>query len=262
METKNVYGYIRVSTETQVERGYSLDAQEDEIKKYCTKNNLNLVNVFSDEGLSGTLLPNERPALLELINTCKENDIQSVVVYRMDRLARDLGVQLWIEKELLVQKTTMVSVQEGDLSSDDPMMIAFRQMIGMFAELERNTIVGRLSKGKTTKAKQGYKPCGKSPFGYQWSHDRKTVNIVESEADIVKQIFQLNSDGIGYQAIASTLNKQKKFKHNQKQWSREDIYRTLKNKFYIGILTHQGVEIEGKHEPIIDRDVWEAINNK
>lgn len=256
---KNVYGYIRVSTETQADKGYGLETQQEAIINHCKSNNLNLVRVFSDEGLSGTLLPNQRPSLQELIHTCKENNIDSVVVYKLDRIARDLMVQLYIEEQLLIQDTTIMSVQEGDLSGNDPMTIAFRQMIGVFAELEKNTIVSRLTNGKATKAKGGNKPCGKAPFGYKWSHETNTIVIDPIETPIVKELFSVAYNRYGFQEIANEMNKRKKYNRNGKEWSRQSIRVILNNNFYAGILIHQGEEIDGHHEKLIDLETLKYI---
>ena len=80
----NVFGYIRVSTESQVKQGYSLEEQEEEIERYCTDNGFNLLRVFKDEGISGAKanedeMSIERDGLIEMLSQLKGRNIHYVV---------------------------------------------------------------------------------------------------------------------------------------------------------------------------------------
>lgn len=263
-ENKNVYGYIRVSTETQADKGYGLETQEQAIKEYCKANNLNLINVYTDAGISGAIGDKDdlssRPALCEMLDIL--NGTNTIIVMNTSRLWRDDVAKVLICRAVRKLNGEIFSIEQPrySLYAKDPTEVLFNTLMEALDQYERMTINQRLSKGKTTKAKNGYKPAGKAPFGYKWIDKNIETNL--KEANIIKEIFQLAIDNTGYQTIADILNKHRKYNRNQKEWSRQDIYRTLKNKFYIGILTHKGEEIQGKHETIIDRDIWEAINNK
>ena len=87
----NVVGYIRVSTESQVKQGYSLDEQREEIEKYCDSQNFNLLDVFADEGISGAKanedeMTVERDGLLDMLAFIREKEIKFVVVLSTNRL--------------------------------------------------------------------------------------------------------------------------------------------------------------------------------
>ncbi|GGJ41879.1 hypothetical protein GCM10007111_00100 [Virgibacillus kapii] len=89
----NVVGYIRVSTQGQARDGYSLKYQEDEIKAYCEENNLNLIHIFRDEGISGVELNEEaleidRVGLQEMLAHLSSVQIDYVVVLNTSRLWR------------------------------------------------------------------------------------------------------------------------------------------------------------------------------
>ena len=143
-----VVAYLRVSTDTQAENGQSLTIQLETIQKYCKEKSLNLVQTYTDPGISGSLA--DRPALSELLQEARNKKFEKVIVAKMDRLARDLFVQLWIEKELLIYDIELVSIAEP-YKGDDPMNIAMRQIVGVFAQLERGRITERLLSGRMKK---------------------------------------------------------------------------------------------------------------
>ena len=258
---KKVYGYIRVSTELQKNEGYSIEDQKQVITKFCKDNNLELVKIFSDEGFSGANEASNRPALSEMILKCHDENISSIIVTKMDRLARDVFIQLWIEKELLKYDVSIISAQEENLNGDDYMTKAMRQMVAVFAELEKNRIVTRLSTGKNTKANLGFKPCGTPNYGYKFDRDRK-LQINPDEAEIVKMMFDLAVQGKRQIDILNTLNSQGYKTRKNNPWKQQDVYRILHNKVYIGIVLHQKQEIQGKHTPIIDMIMWDTAHNK
>ena len=94
-------GYIRVSTENQNGGdSFGLETQRDAIIKYCDANGLDLANIFEDPALSGSLPALERPGLNALLEALKAEDITQVIVTRLDRLARDTMLSLWLMKEI------------------------------------------------------------------------------------------------------------------------------------------------------------------
>lgn len=147
-------GYCRVSTDNQKEEG-TIKIQERALKEYVKKNNHELLEIFKDEGVSGGL--EDRPALSKLFNYLEENSskIEGLVIFKLDRLARDLYIQEHLIKKLEELKVKLISINEPDLDSKDPMRKAFRQIMGMFAELEKAYITIRLSGGRINKAKKG-----------------------------------------------------------------------------------------------------------
>lgn len=281
---KNVYGYIRVSTETQVQNGQGLEIQKQDIQKYCEKNNLNLVGFFSDEGISGADEKSKRTGLNELKTLCKNknkelvkkrytpeereqifnqpNDfIYGVVIQKMDRLARDAEIAMWFEKEFLVTDTQIFYVKEECLNGiSTPMLKCMRHMMMAFAELEKDMIVERLASGRKIKAEQGYKPCGRLPFGYKYNEQKEAV-IIPKEAKVINTIFELSAQDYSLQRIANTLNCQGITTKTNKQWTRQAIKRIIDNDFYISILTYKQ-KIKGNHPAIISDELWNKVHNK
>ncbi|WP_306300491.1 recombinase family protein [Streptococcus sp. O1] len=78
--------YVRVSTTSQAEEGYSIDEQVRKLKSYCDIKEWSVYDVYSDGGFSGA--STNRPALERLINDAKKQEFDTVIVYKLDRLSR------------------------------------------------------------------------------------------------------------------------------------------------------------------------------
>ena len=255
--------YIRVSTEEQVRHGQGLEIQEKEIREYCRSNMIELLCSFTDSGVSGANDVSKRRGLHNLLEYCKENEVQQVIVTKMDRLARDVYIQLWIEKELKVRDIQIVSVSEDNLNGNDYMTNAMRQMVAVFAELEKNRISDRLVSGRRNKAESGQKASGNCPLGYKYEYDRQGKNPVvvidETAADTVKEMFSLCLQGKSLQKIADHLNSSGVKTGRGGKWSKQGVKVILSNRFYIGIVNFDDIEETGQHDAIINKIVFGKV---
>ena len=118
---------------------------------------------------------------------------------------------------------------------------------------ERMSISLKLARGRTTKANKGDKPSGVAPFGYMYSSDKKHIEPNPEEAPIVRKIFSEAQKGQSLEKIAALLNSQGSRTRRGSSWQKGNLAIILHNNFYTGIVTHQGKEIPGNHEPLISR---------
>ena len=263
-----VVGYKRVSTASQVTEGEGLEIQQQRIEAFCAKNNYEIVNMFSDEGVSGAKEVDERPGIRNLLAFCNNPPVEYVVIDKPDRLSRDYFHMLYIEKQLLINNVRVLYAVQDSLNGDDMFVDAMRKMMGIFAELDRKMINKRLSDGKRKKAENGNKPAGRQPFGYEYSADKKSTVINQHQARIIKDMFNMRASGKIYQVIADTLNKRRYTTdrvaytgNNQKRkWSMQTVQVALHNDYYIGKITHDGKKMDGNHKAIINMDVWNTIH--
>jgi DNA invertase Pin-like site-specific DNA recombinase len=188
------FAYLRVSGKGQVE-GDGFTRQLEAIKKYAAGNDIHIVKVYREEGVSGTFDWTDRPAFTEMMTTLLANGTRTVLIEKLDRLARDLMVQEIIVADFKRKGLTIVSVAEPDLCSDDPSRVLMRQIWGAFAQYEKSTIVLKL-RGARIRAKATYGKCeGRKPYGTE-----------DGEAYVVERILSLRADGMAMDKIAETLN--------------------------------------------------------
>ena len=163
-------GYCRVSTENQKEEG-TIEIQKSALAEYAINNGFELVHVFCDDGVSGGL--EDRPGLSELFSYLEEHpEVDGVLIYKLDRLARDLYIQEHLIKKMEGLHKTLVSIKEPNLDSSDPMRKAFRQFMGIVSELEKAFITMRLKDGRRRKAQKGGYAGGSTAFGYLGKEQR------------------------------------------------------------------------------------------
>lgn len=199
---RNVVAYIRVSTDGQIgEDKFGLDAQREDILKYCEKNDMNIVKWYSDEGESGAKY---RPGFDEIVYGDVSNPpIEAVVVAKSDRVARDINVYFYYQGALLQKGIELISITE-DFGQFGVFANALKAFTLVCAEMERQNITKRTSAGRAVKASRGGYSGGRPPFGYR-AVDKK-LEIVESEAEVVREVFRLKEElGRTYQEVVDSL---------------------------------------------------------
>lgn len=248
------YGYIRVSTETQAEKGGGLDVQKAAIEKYAADNGIEIQRIFCDAGISGT--QENRPALDELLlETLQEGD--TVIVHNTSRLWRSIFAQATVMKAVIQAKANIRSIDEPSfdvyLYQRDPENFMITGMLGMLDQWERMTIARKLARGRTSKANKGDKPAGICPYGYRYTADKKHVEPDPEEVPTLRLIFTEGQKGTSLDKIAKLLNNKGLRTRRGCEWQKGSIHLILKNNFYTGVVTHQGREIPGSHEPLISK---------
>lgn len=191
---KNAFVYLRVSGKGQVD-GDGFTRQLAAIRKYAAANDIRIVKVFREEGVSGKTDLENRPALQELLAALHSNGTRLVLIEKLDRLARFLTVQESILQDFRHKGFELISVTEPDMCSDDPTRTLMRQVLGAFFEYERTMIVTKL-RGARQRVKAQTGRCeGVKPYGY-----------LDSEQPVLARMQALRGSGMAFDAIADTLN--------------------------------------------------------
>jgi len=229
--------YTRVSTDNQEQEGTSLQTQLEACLSYCHDKGYDVAYQFT-EAYSGLTL--ERPKLNELRELVRNEQIDVVVVYCLDRLSRDPTHGVLLTQEMEKHHVTLEAVTETVDSSELGKLISYIR--GFASKLEAEKIKERTSRGRKAKAKQGMIPGGgfSHIFGYDYINKigqqsgRRVIN--ENEAEIVRKIYHwLVDDHMTTFAIVFKLRElQIPTKKSGSHWRRSTVYNILTNPAYTG----------------------------
>lgn len=221
VSVKKAIGYVRVSTEKQVETGVSLEAQINKIKGWASLNDYELIHIYKDEGISGSSL-SKRDGITEALSTVKKG--MAFICYSLSRISRDTVDTIKISREIEKRGADLVSLSE----KIDTTGASGKMIFNLFAVLnqferdqisERTKVVMEYKKFKN----QAYSPI---PYGYTRKEDMLVIN--EIEAENIRKMRKMYSDGKGYAAIAKILNSQNIPTKKGKLWRSSTVFYLLK----------------------------------
>ncbi len=219
MKTK-AFAYLRVSTDGQTKDGKDgFPRQEQAIQDYAKAHNLEITDIFRD-GITGT--SDDRPALAEMLVSMEKNghEVRTVIIERLDRLARDLMIQEAIIRDFQKNSFQLISTTEGtDLGSDDPSRKLIRQIFGAVSEFDKTMLVMKLKAARERKRKLTGKCQGRK--GYH-----------EELPDVIKYIRQLRRKPkyrkqLTYQQIADRLNDEGVITMDGRPWTLHRVNQVL-----------------------------------
>ena len=246
----NVVSYIRVSSNDQAVSGYSIPAQLERIRAYAFSQDWSLIHEYIDAGQSAGSMA--RPQMNQMLEDIKKDRmIKAIIVYRLDRLGRNIKDMLTLVARLQKRKVGVVSLTEHiDLTSATGRLLF--NMLCSIAEYEREVTRERIIMGLEKKLEETGRMNGGIPFGYQADHQGNIV-IVEREAIAVNRIFNLYLEHENYGRIAREIQEY----YPGKNWVTNIVKRMLLNQKYIGTSV---VHFNGKDS--IHEDVYPVVIEK
>jgi site-specific DNA recombinase len=241
--------YLRRSTDED-HQPFSLEAQETKLRAFVASQpgDWEIAAVYSDDASGATT---DRRDLQKALRAARAGSFDTLLVYRVDRFSRSLRDLTTLLDDLDEAGVAFRSATEPfDTSTAIGRMLL--QMLGVFAEFERETIIDRVINGMERKAAKGLWTGGQRPFGYRV--DRTMDRLVPDpvEAATVKRMFDLYTrDRLGTNAIATRFNQQGLRTRTGKPWSQHAITLLLTNRIYLGEKQFRDVHVPDAHEAII-----------
>ncbi|NMH72822.1 recombinase family protein [Bacillus sp. RO2] len=244
--------YIRVSTEEQVKEGFSISAQREKLTAYCKSQDWNDFKFYIDEGISAK--STDRPQLKTMLEHINQGIINTVLVYRLDRLTRSVQDLYVLLDEFQRNSCTFKSATEI-FDTTTAMGRMFITIVAALAQWERENLGERVRMGQIEKARQG-QYSAKAPFGY-YKNDNRLVKD-PNESQVVLNIIRLVKEGCTIRKIAHHLDDTYPPIRGYK-WHIRTILDILHNPALYGATRWKDEIIEGTHFGIVTKEEFENL---
>ncbi|MEG8040376.1 recombinase family protein [Sphingomonas sp. LR60] len=269
MKTIRCAIYTRKSSDEGLEQSFnSLDAQREACAAYilsqASEGWTELPDIYDDGGLSGGTL--ERPALRRLLADVAAGRIDTIVVYKVDRLTRSLFDFAKLVETFDKAGTSFVSVTQSFNTTTSMGRLTLNMLLS-FAQFEREVTAERIRDKITASKARGMWMGGIPPLGY--APNGRSLTIVEEHAALIRDLFarhlRLGSvPRLEAELLADGISTPKRITLNGRplgggRFTRGQLYAILKNVIYTGRIAHRGVIHPGQHDAIIDEATFDAV---
>lgn len=271
-----VVGYVRVSSEEQVAKDLSIPAQIKAINRFVNDSDeLRLVKMFMDEGVSAYASAGKRKGFMEMIKLAKDSDVSTILVHKLDRFSRNREESI-IFKSLLKKHGVQVKSITENFDPDTPSGFLFEGIIEVINQFYSMNLSMETRKGMMENAARGYWNGGTVPYGFKLievpgNGDRVHKKLALGdpvEVAVLRRIFDLAvNHGLGCKAIVNHLVEENVPYRAGRIWSKQRISFFLNNHVYYGATTWNRVDaksnaIRPESEWVIVEDAHEAIISK
>lgn len=242
----NCVAYMRVSTEKQAEEGNGLDSQKRDIEIYCRKNELIISDWYIDDGYTGA--NTDRPALQRLITDCSKHRIKCIVAFKLDRLSRSMVDGIYLIERVFMPNQVEFKCVHDSVNYDSPMEQAYTQMMAVFAQLDKNTMLLRMRGGMLERVKKGYwMGGGNTPYCYRYDTESGILIPIPERAEQARQALEMFISGYSDEQIMKMFGYKSEFV----------VRRILTGVVNIGMIPYKGEVFQGLHDPIFDKNRFE-----
>jgi site-specific DNA recombinase len=233
---ENSVGYVRVSTAEQAKKGISLKNQKMRIRRYAEDNDLKIIEICEDSGISGSKIEN-RPGMRQLIDLINDKKVEAVVSYKLDRLFRNASDAITTLNWLKEKKVAFHSITEK-IDTTTPFGKFFVGITALYAEMERDVLSERIRDNLKMKKLRGEKTGGNVPYGYDSyikeyvKRDSKNVPLYaltenKQEQRRIRKMKKLRNRGMSFGAISDELNRLRYKTKTGKKWAAMTVKRII-----------------------------------
>lgn len=249
---KNAVIYARFSSHAQNEQ--SIEGQLKECYAFAERSGLRIVHEYIDRALTGTT--DKRPEFLQMIEDSKRKGFQFVVVYQLDRFARNRYDSATYKAKLKKNGVRVLSAKEN--ITDDASGILIEGVLESMAEYYSAELSQKIKRGIAISASKCKFFGGKVPLGYKID-EKKDYVINEETAPIVKRMFEMLAGGYNYAQIARYMNERGIPTATGGKWGKNSFNSIFSNRRYLGKYIFHGEEIDGGIPQLIDDGLFADV---
>ena len=261
-------GYDRVSTISQAENGLSLDVQKTKILEKIQEIGGELAeDIYMENGISGTSM--NRPALQEMLVRCSKGDISYLVVQDSSRISRNTFEYLFIKKQLEKYGVKTIPLTGMVVDENNPFSEAIDELLAVVNSIQPKLTSYKVKQTAREKLKSGIWPAfatlgfkniiNPNPTG---SYDQRIVVQDEKTAPFITQAYMMYATGDhSIYSITQFLTKNGVEGRLGKKLHYSAVYKILTNPFCYGLMRWKGLEVMGKHKPLITKPIFDIVQN-
>ncbi len=248
--------YTRVSTDMQVE-AESLGTQEKQLREYCSYHRLEIHDLYTDAGISGAHTDN-RPGFQRMMREAREGKFTTVIVAKIDRISRNLADLLDLIHTLEQNQVDFISIsQQFDTST--PMGRLTLNILGSFAQFERDIIAERVRENMIERAKKGKWNGGVIPYGFVVVEDHLEPH--STEADFVRMMYAEYLKQRSLRAVALLMNARDAKPRYRNSFTGSSIRKILANPIYRGAACYNKRKFVGTTTRVRPKSEWIIVEN-
>ncbi|WMJ84495.1 recombinase family protein [Oscillospiraceae bacterium LTW-04] len=254
--TMNVVLYLRYSSEKQSEQ--SIEGQDRICRAFCERMGYTVVGTYIDRALSASKHTEKRAEFQRMIKESDKHKWSGVVVYKLDRFARDRYDSATYKARLKRNGVRVISATEN--ISDNPEGIILEAVLEGMAEFYSKELSQKVTRGMTQSALKGNSTGGSIPLGYKIQDKKYVIDPLGEK--IVKEAFELYAAGESVASICETFNNRGYRNNRGGLFNKNSFHRMFSNQKYIGNFTYKDIVTEGAVPSIIDRELFDKVQRR
>jgi len=255
--------YARFSSHSQNEQ--SIEGQLKTCFEFAEQNGYKIINEYIDRAVSGTGAEN-RPEFQRMISDSSKRQFQSVLVYQLDRFARNRYDSATYKAKLKKNGVKVVSAREN--ISDDASGVLMEAVLEGMAEYYSVELAQKVKRGMDLNAEKGFSNGGRVPLGFKTvpidpadKDSKKMFAIDEPNAEVVRQIFTMYASGSSVKSICASLNNLHKKTSFGVDFNKNSLALLLQNERYIGVYKYKGERMQGSVPRIISDELFFQVQD-
>lgn len=227
--------------------GYSIDAQKELLVNFAKSKEYSSYKFYIDGGYSGKDL--NRPAIQELMKDVENHEIDTVIVFKLDRISRSQRDTLYLIEEVFNKYNVgFISIREN-FDTTSPFGKAMIGILSVFAQLERETILERTRLGLRKRAEAGlWRGGGKIPFPYDYDEKQGILVPNPEKVELLNKMITLYLGGSSFIQISNIVGMDESM-----------VEKRILSRTNLGIIPYKGEEFEGQHEPVVSEELYNRI---
>lgn len=244
---------MRYSSANQSEQ--SIEGQERVCKEYCRKNQLTIVDEYIDRATSAFKDTDKRFAFQRMMEDSAKNRFEGVVVYKLDRFARNRYDSATYKARLKKNGVKVISATEN--IGDNPESVILESVLEGMAEFYSLELAQKIHRGQKESALKGKYVGGRIPLGYKIVDGKYAIDPIT--APIVKEAFREYANGMNITELCERFNKKGYRTSKGAEFNKNSFKIMFKNEKYIGTYRYQDVCIENGIPSIVSKPLFEKV---